>query len=69
MSQMKLTAQQWRDRAEAWLSCADHLQLDWTEEEGEYKQGQIVSDFCRKKYDECLDRAFNATAKSILSNK
>jgi hypothetical protein len=54
---MKLTAQQWLDRAEAWLSCADHLQLDWTDDPGERDQGKAISDFCRRKYDECMDRA------------
>lgn len=53
---MTLTAQNWRDRAEAWLSCAEHLLQDWTDEKGEREQGRIVSEFCRKRYEECMDR-------------
>ena len=53
---MKLTAKNWRDRAEAWLSCSEHLLQDWTEEKGEYEQGKIISEFCLSKYEECMNR-------------
>jgi hypothetical protein len=52
----KLTSKQCRARAEAYLSASEHLLLDWTDDDTEREQGNILSNQLKNKYYEYLDK-------------
>lgn len=59
----KLTADQWRARAEAWESAAGHLELDWTDDPVEREQGKVVARMCRLRCEESHRRAMDVESE------
>lgn len=54
---MKLTTAQCTARAEALEECADHLELNWTDDPVEREQGKIVGDQLRAQAKNWRDKA------------